>query len=459
MERKSMGSFLGALRRANGMTQQEVADILNVSNKTVSKWERDDGCPEIMMLPAIAELYDVTTDEILRGERISKDENSPSAKTKGLQSAKLAIGTTMLKMKNCTIICAVLCALSFALLILSSIFYYENVVLVLALLLGAASFIICLIGANRALFSLNNRCEADSEPLNLLLRESLLSVYKQLIATLYAASICICAVPLKMFFYSPLPIIFFMIVLLGIFYLISRPLKTYVVGKIVPAGDEQTNPQKVKLRSRFTKLTIIVCCAATLLFPLVPAAATAIEATRPKTFTFTDPEKYNLILGMLERHSEHEVYILTTANNNYSYDALMNPESEHEWTGELYLESLEDEDNHCSFSFDTPEQAKEFLEQNVIVYDQDDWYKQNGFSTVDFHYIFSATRLSFDENTLKIKAYPNRVHTSSHWRSFVQDGLFMYLLAGAVFDLVFILIINGVYRKKIKRIDENHRAE
>ena len=42
-----MGAFLAALRKANGYTQQEVADKLNVSNKTVSKWECDDGCPEI----------------------------------------------------------------------------------------------------------------------------------------------------------------------------------------------------------------------------------------------------------------------------------------------------------------------------------------------------------------------------------------------------------------------------
>ena len=38
MEKKTMGSFLAALRKAKGMTQQEVADRLNVSNKTVSKW-------------------------------------------------------------------------------------------------------------------------------------------------------------------------------------------------------------------------------------------------------------------------------------------------------------------------------------------------------------------------------------------------------------------------------------
>ena len=59
MDKKTMGAFISALRKSKGMTQQDVADILNVSNKTVSKWERDEGCPEIMMLPAIAELFEV----------------------------------------------------------------------------------------------------------------------------------------------------------------------------------------------------------------------------------------------------------------------------------------------------------------------------------------------------------------------------------------------------------------
>jgi transcriptional regulator with XRE-family HTH domain len=74
MEKKSIGSFMAALRKAHGMTQQEVADRLNVSNKTISKWERDDSHPEITLIPVIAEIFNVTADEILRGERISHEK-------------------------------------------------------------------------------------------------------------------------------------------------------------------------------------------------------------------------------------------------------------------------------------------------------------------------------------------------------------------------------------------------
>ncbi len=74
MEKKTMGSFLAALRRANGMTQKELAERLNVSDKSVSRWERDDGAPDLALIPVIAEVFGVTCDELLRGERAAAGE-------------------------------------------------------------------------------------------------------------------------------------------------------------------------------------------------------------------------------------------------------------------------------------------------------------------------------------------------------------------------------------------------
>ena len=64
MSKNTMGQFIAALRKANGMTQQEVADRLNVSNKAVSRWERDECAPDISIIPAIAEMFGVTCDEL-----------------------------------------------------------------------------------------------------------------------------------------------------------------------------------------------------------------------------------------------------------------------------------------------------------------------------------------------------------------------------------------------------------
>lgn len=71
MEKKTIGKFISILRRANGMTQKELGEKLYVSDKTVSRWERDECTPELSLIPAIAEIFGITTDELLRGERNS----------------------------------------------------------------------------------------------------------------------------------------------------------------------------------------------------------------------------------------------------------------------------------------------------------------------------------------------------------------------------------------------------
>lgn len=76
MEPKTIGNFITTLRKANGMTQKELAEKLNVSDKTVSRWERDDGAPDLSVIPVIAEIFGVTCDELLRGERKSPAERT-----------------------------------------------------------------------------------------------------------------------------------------------------------------------------------------------------------------------------------------------------------------------------------------------------------------------------------------------------------------------------------------------
>lgn len=74
MSKKTMGAFLVELRKDKELTQQQVAESLNVSNKTISKWERDEGYPEITMLREIAKFYEITTDELLQGYRNEEKE-------------------------------------------------------------------------------------------------------------------------------------------------------------------------------------------------------------------------------------------------------------------------------------------------------------------------------------------------------------------------------------------------
>lgn len=77
MEKKTIGSFISALRRAAGMTQRDLAEQLNVSDKAVSRWERDESAPDLTLLPLIADLFGITVDELLRGQRKANTEAQP----------------------------------------------------------------------------------------------------------------------------------------------------------------------------------------------------------------------------------------------------------------------------------------------------------------------------------------------------------------------------------------------
>ena len=81
MEKKTIGSFLGALRKASGLTQKQLAEKLNVSDKAVSRWERDECAPDLSLIPVLAEIYGVTSDEILRGQRINPETEPSSGDT------------------------------------------------------------------------------------------------------------------------------------------------------------------------------------------------------------------------------------------------------------------------------------------------------------------------------------------------------------------------------------------
>ena len=85
MEKKTIGGFIAALRKANGMTQKELAEQLHVSDKTVSRWERDDGAPDLAVVPVLAEIFGVTCDELLRGER-----KPPAARAETAEPSEIA---------------------------------------------------------------------------------------------------------------------------------------------------------------------------------------------------------------------------------------------------------------------------------------------------------------------------------------------------------------------------------
>lgn len=70
----TLGNFIAQLRKENNLTQKQLSEMLGVSDKTVSHWEREESAPDISILPFLAQTLGVTVDELLAGERKESEE-------------------------------------------------------------------------------------------------------------------------------------------------------------------------------------------------------------------------------------------------------------------------------------------------------------------------------------------------------------------------------------------------
>lgn len=80
MDQMKIGNFLKELRKEKGITQAQLAETLNVSARTVSRWETGSNMPDISILVDIADYYDISIPEIINGERKSKIMNEEERK-------------------------------------------------------------------------------------------------------------------------------------------------------------------------------------------------------------------------------------------------------------------------------------------------------------------------------------------------------------------------------------------
>lgn len=80
MDQMKIGNFLKELRKEKGITQAQLAETLNVSARTVSRWETGSNMPDISILVDIADYYDISIPEIINGERKSEIMNEEERK-------------------------------------------------------------------------------------------------------------------------------------------------------------------------------------------------------------------------------------------------------------------------------------------------------------------------------------------------------------------------------------------
>lgn len=95
--RKTLGMMIAALRKEKGMTQLELAEKMGVTDKAVSKWERDLSCPDVNSLPKLAELFEISVDELMQTKaNIQQDKKSMHSYIElGCKAVALAMGVAV----------------------------------------------------------------------------------------------------------------------------------------------------------------------------------------------------------------------------------------------------------------------------------------------------------------------------------------------------------------------------
>lgn len=94
--RENIAKNIVSLRKEKGMTQAELAEALNYSDKSVSKWERGDGIPDILVIHKIAELFGVTLNDIISEEIVVKKKNEKPHLTNRIIIPLLSVGLVFL---------------------------------------------------------------------------------------------------------------------------------------------------------------------------------------------------------------------------------------------------------------------------------------------------------------------------------------------------------------------------
>ena len=74
MDQIKIGRFIADERKRKGYTQKQLSEKLEISDKTISKWERGNGFPEVSLLLPLCNELEITVNELLSGERVSEED-------------------------------------------------------------------------------------------------------------------------------------------------------------------------------------------------------------------------------------------------------------------------------------------------------------------------------------------------------------------------------------------------
>ena len=95
MKKQTLGMMISTLRKEKGMTQLELAEKMGVTDKAVSKWERDLSFPDINSIPKLAEIFEVSVDELMQIKIDTKENIGKNKVDEIIDTALKGIGIAM----------------------------------------------------------------------------------------------------------------------------------------------------------------------------------------------------------------------------------------------------------------------------------------------------------------------------------------------------------------------------
>ena len=95
MKKQTLGMMISTLRKEKGMTQLELAEQMGVTDKAVSKWERDLSFPDINSIPKLAEIFEISVDELMQVKTETKENIGKNKVDEIVDVALKGIGMAM----------------------------------------------------------------------------------------------------------------------------------------------------------------------------------------------------------------------------------------------------------------------------------------------------------------------------------------------------------------------------
>ena len=448
MEKKTMGSFMAALRKANGLTQQQVADMLNVSNKTVSKWECNEGYPEISMLPVIAELYSVSVDELLRGEKMAKAFDEEKTDVKSAERIKFLIEKAIVKFTNNSIVSIVLSGAALIMAyIICDIIYNYNVLwfgYAIILILCAVSIAVSLIAVNNFISGLRSEYITEKE----IVEKNIQKCIKYITCITFLVVVALEGLILDILMDAPSFLFVALPATSVVGCLIAYFVRSFLYKKF-DLTEKGLSPEQKYYRKKHIKTTAIILVIVVLVSFLLPFIFAWHETSTLTIYSYPDGVGYQYDS---DEEAEREYYKLKgyvagekilykITYEDYSdetkeYILYIVPSGEKfEYDNGVYNLTSTEFKNEEVLYFKTEEEAEKFKDENIL--DDDNQYNA------------AQRNLLFDDETLSVSY---QLHKETIF-SRVCDTLPVFIIiASCAFIIVFIVSV-AIYFKKKKSLN------